>query len=152
MGYLVGDYAHGGPSTWGALRSIIYNRTLSGDVLDSFGPHNVGWHQGFKTTEGNGFIRTDYSALYFNGGNPYEGPNFYASGLTASPAQGRFESNYFYGKLVNEDRAQLIGESVSLTSGSITITADAFLPPYYQVYPAYSALEVITSIGKMTAF
>lgn len=152
MGAFIGNYAGGGPATWAGLRSIIFNLTLSGDNLDGAGAHNVEYHQGFKTTEGNGFIRTDTSALYFNAAAAYQGPNFFAFCLTESPAQGRFGSDNVFGKLVNEDCAQLIGESASLTSGSITITANAFVPPYYQVYPAYSAIEVITSIGKLTAF
>lgn len=54
--------------------------------------------------------------------------------------------------IVEEDRAQLIGETAVLTSGSITISSDAFIGPYYQSYAAYNSAEEITSIGKLTAF
>lgn len=157
MGAIVGEGY--GPSTWGALRSIIFNGTLAGSGIASFGSHNVEYEHGFKTTEGNGLIRTDYSALYFNGAVPTSGPNFTASGISPSPARGRFESSYFFrgagsssGMIVNEDRSQLTGETAVLSSGSITINSDAFVGPYYQVYTAYNPAEVITSIGKLTAF
>ena len=54
--------------------------------------------------------------------------------------------------LVNEDRAQFIGESAVLTSGTITITSDAFVDPDYQEYSGTLSVETITSIGKLTAF
>lgn len=159
MGAFVGDYDHGGPSTWGALRSIIFNGTLSGSGVASYGSHNIEYENGFKTTAGNGFIRTDYSALYFNAAVPISGPNFVASGVSPSPARSRFESSYFFrgagsssGMIVAEDRAQLTGQTAVLSSGSITINSDAFVGPNYQVYTAYNPAEVISSIGKLTAF
>lgn len=54
--------------------------------------------------------------------------------------------------LIDQDRAQLTGETAVLASGSITITADAFVGPHYQTYAAYNASETITSIGKLTGF
>lgn len=159
MGAIVGDYAGGGPSTWGALRSIIINGTLSGSPIANGGDHNVEYDHGFKTAAGNGFIRTDYSALYFNASAKASGPNFIASGVTSSPALSRFGSYYSIngagsasGMLVNEDRSQLTGETVTVTSGTFTIGSSAFVGPSYQTYSTYNASEVITAIGKLTAF
>ena len=152
MGLIIG--VGFGPSTWGALRSIIFNDT-SADPLTGHSTHNIEYQHGFKTTEGNGFVRTDYSALYLNASTPYWGPNFSATGVTASPPEGRFLSDYHSsssGMLVNEDRLQFTGETAVLTSGSITISSDAFRGPYYQTYAAYNSAEEITSIGKLTAF
>ena len=144
-----------GPSTWGALRSVIFNGTLPGTPIAEHGSHNIAYEHGFKTTEGNGFVRTDYSALYANFLTPYYGPNFFAQGLTASPPESRFESSYYdspNGMIVDEDRAQLTGETAVLTTGSITISSSAFIGPYFQSYAAYNTAEEITSIGKLTAF
>ena len=144
-----------GPSTWGALRSVIFNGTLSGSPLAGGGSHNIEYAHGFKTTAGNGFVRTDYSALYQNAATPYYGPNFSADAITSVPPKSEFSSQYQTsgsGMFVNEDRAQFIGETAVLASGSRTITADAFVGPHYQTYAAYNASESITSIGKLTAF
>jgi hypothetical protein len=151
MGLVIGEGF--GPSTWGALRSVIFNGNLSGSPIANSGDHNVEYDHGFKTTAGNGFVRTDYGALYF--GDVTTGPNFYATGLTATPPKSEFGSGYYgssSGCLVNEDRAQLTGETAVLGTGSLTITADAFVGPYYQNYSLYSATETLTSIGKLTAF
>ena len=156
MALLIGgapaDY---GPRTWGSLRSIVFNATISDTV--THGDHNVEYEHGFKTTEGNGFVRTDYTALYFNSSHPHSGPNFTAEAVTTT--QGLFGSLYNYGgyasssgMLVNEDRAQFIGESAVLTSGTITITSDAFVDQDYQEYSGTLSVETITSIGKLTAF
>ena len=155
MGLIIGtSFA---PSTWGALRSIIFD----GGVVSSgtFSTHSAEYDQGFKTTAGNGFVRTDYSALYINSPTPLSGPNFNADGLTPSPATGEFASLYNLngggsssGMFVNEDRLQFAGQTAVLTSGSITITSAAFVSPTFQVYNTYSASETITSIGLLTAF
>ena len=140
-----------GPSTWGALRSVIFNGTLSGSPVAVSSDHNVEYDHGFKTAAGNGFIRTDYGALYNNNGSPSFGPNFNAyitSGINA-----KFASEYqtsSSGMLVNEDRAQLTGETVVLGSGSITMAASAFVSPF-QTFTATST-PTINTIGKLTAF
>jgi len=155
MGLIIGtSFA---PSTWGALRSIIFD----GGVASSgtFGTHSAEYDQGFKTTAGNGFVRTDLNALYFNAATPFAGPNFTATGVSPSPATGEFASLYNLngggsssGMLVNEDRLQFAGQTAVLGSGSITITSAAFVSPTFQVYNTYSASETITSIGLLTAF
>jgi len=153
MANMIGSF----PWTWAGVRSPIFNNYLEG--IEAAGSHNVEYKHGFRTTEGNGLVRTPYSALGLNSANVASGPNFTAEGLTASPAQGEFGSQYNYngsssvsGMLTNEDRAQLTGETAVLSSGSITIGSDAFVGPYYQLYSAYNVSESITSIGKLTAF
>jgi hypothetical protein len=153
MADMIGSF----PYTWAGVRSPIFNNFLQ--EIEAFGDHNVEYKHGFRTTEGNGLVRTPYSALGLNSSTPASGPNFTATGLTPTPAQGRFASLNFYngagsghGMLTNEDRAQLIGETAVLASGSITISSSAFVSPTYQTYGAYNASESITSIGKLTAF
>ena len=149
MGLVIGEGF--GPSTWGALRSVIFNGTLSGSPIANSGDYNVEYDHGFKTTDGNGFVRTDYGALYGNSATPQFGPNFNAfitSGLNA-----KFASEYqtsTVGMLVDEDRAQLTGETVVLSSGSITMAASAFVSPF-QSFTATSP-PTINTIGKLTAF
>jgi len=142
----------GSPSTWGALRSVIYNRTLSGSPIASsggVGGHTVDYDHGFQTTNGNGLIRTEGGFLYL--GTAGSGPNFNAyitSGINA-----KFSSDYeasALGWITNEDRAQLTGETVALSSGSITMAASAFVSPF-QTFTA-SSTPTINTIGKLTAF
>ena len=153
MANMIGSF----PWTWAGVRSPIFNNFLQ--EIEAAGSHNVEYKHGFRTTEGNGLVRTPYSALGLNSANVASGPNFTVDALTASPAQSEFGSQYSYnggssfsGMLTNEDRAQLTGETAVLTSGSITIGSDAFIGPYYQLYSAYNVSEAITSIGKLTAF
>ena len=153
MGLVIGKAF--APHTWAGLRSPIVINGTTGQV----GTHSKEYDQGFKTTAGNGFVRTDYSALYSNNAASNSGPNFSAQGLTPSPATGEFASLYNInggssssGMLVNEDRLQFAGQTAVLTSGSVTITSAAFVDPTYQVYNTYSATEAITSIGLLTAF
>lgn len=149
MALLIGDTY--GPSTWGALRSVIFNGTVAGSPIANSGQHNIEYEHGFRTTAGNGFVRTDYSALYLNAGSPQYGPNFNA--YTTSGLNAKFASEYqtsATGMLVNEDRTQLIGESVTVGSTSITMAASAFVSPF-QTFTA-SGSPNITAIGKLTVF
>ena len=155
MGLIIGKAF--APHTWAGLRSIIFDGTIG--TSGTHGDHSMEYDQGFKTTAGNGFVRTDYTALYANAATPLSGPNFIATGVTPIPATGQFASLYNIngggsssGMLVNEDRLQFAGETAVLTSGSVTITSAAFVSPTYQVYNTYSASETITSIGLLTAF
>lgn len=153
MGLLVGDVAGFGPSTWGALRSVIYDGDLS--PLDDGGPHNAGYAHGYKTTEGNGLIRTDLGYLYQSYGTA-DGPNFFISASGPYPyllAQfGSNQATSASGYFVNEDRAQLIGETVTFTGGTVTMTSDAFDYPYYQIFANTGVPNPLISIGKLTAF
>ena len=153
MGLIIGQPA--APHTWAGLRSAIVTLLTTG--LGT--PHNKEYDQGFKTTAGNGFVRTDYSPLFYNGGTSNSGPNFDADGLIPSPPSSQFGSLYIingggnlYGMFVNEDRLELTGQTAVMTSGSITITSAAFVDPVYQLYTTYNASESIISIGLLTAF
>jgi hypothetical protein len=153
MGLIIGQAF--APHTWAGLRSPIVTILTTGTGT----AHNKEYDQGFKTTAGNGFVRTDYSAFFFNAGTSNCGPNFNADGLIPSPPSSEFASLYNIngggsssGMLVNEDRLQFAGQTAVLTSGSITITSAAFVDPVYQTYTTYNASETITSIGLLTAF
>ena len=158
MGYIIGlGY---GPSTWGQLRSVIINGTKPFNVTwDEH--HSIEFDHGFKTTLGNGFIRTDVTAM-FSITNPTDGAVVYANGhpgINEEPPLSFFgfiyqgsDSPGGHGALVNEDREQLLGEAVALSSGTISITSDAFLYYRYQEFNAYTDPMIITSIGKLTAF
>jgi hypothetical protein len=149
MGLLIG--VGSGPSTWGALRSVIFNGTVSGSPVTNSGDHNVEYVAGFKTTAGNGFVRTDYGALYGNSTSKQYGPNFNA--FITSGTNAKFASEYqtsTVGMLVNEDRAQLTGETAILSTGSLTIGSSAFVSPF-QTFTATST-PTISAIGKLTAF
>ena len=153
MGLIIGQpFA---PHTWAGLRSAIVTIFTTGTGT----PHNKEYDQGFKTTAGNGFVRTDYSPLFYNAPISNTGPNFNAFPLSPSPPSSRFESLYFIngggspnGMFVNEDRLELTGQTAVMTSGSITITSAAFVDPSYQLYTTYNASESIISIGLLTAF
>lgn len=145
----VGANSGGYASTWGALRGVIYNRTLSGSPLASGGPHTVDFDHGFKTAAGNGLIRTEGGPLYL--GTVSAGPNFNA--FITSGTNAKFSSDYetsSVGWIVNEDRAQLTGETVILSTGTITLGSSAFVSPF-QSFTA-SSTPTINSIGKLTAF
>ena len=149
MGLMIG--VGSGPSTWGALRSVIFNGTVSGSPVTNSGDHNVEYVAGFKTAAGNGFVRTDYGALYGNSVTKQYGPNFNA--YITSGTNAKFASEYqtsTVGMLVNEDRAQLTGETATLSTGSLTIGSSAFVSPF-QTFTAAST-PTISAIGKLTAF
>jgi hypothetical protein len=157
MGLIIGKAF--APHTWGGLRSIVFNGNLIS--TGAFGTHSAEYHQGFKTSAGNGFVRTDYSALYANAAAPLSGPNFNATGLVGPPDPKKSEFASLYsingagsssGMLVNEDRLQFTGQTATLGTGTITITSAAFIEPYYQIYTEYSASETIVSISGLAAF
>jgi len=153
MGLIIGQAF--APHTWAGLRSPIVTILTTG----TGSAHSKEYSQGFKTTAGNGFVRTDYTALYLNAGTSNAGPNFDADGLIPSPPSSQFGSLYTIngggsptGMFVNEDRLELTGQTAVMTSGSITITSAAFVDPVYQLYTTYNASESIISIGLLTAF
>lgn len=149
MGLMIG--VGSGPSTWGALRSVIFNGTVSGSPVTNSGDHNVEYVAGFKTAAGNGFVRTDYGALYGNSSTKQYGPNFNA--YITSGTNAIFASEYqtsTVGMLVKEDRDQLTGETATLSTGTLTIGSSAFVSPF-QSFTAAST-PTISAIGKLTAF
>jgi hypothetical protein len=156
-GKIVGEFNNSGPSTWGALRSIVYNKSTGLATLEDSNEHNANYKSGFKTTEGNGLIRTDWGYLRGNFGTQY-GPNFNIQALTLRPPYSnncRFSSDYDTspdGMFTVEDRDSLVGGTVTHASGSLTILADAFGGPYYQVFSSSTAPDPITAIDLLTAF
>ena len=155
MGYLIGK--PNGPSTWGQLRSVIINGTKPFTITWR-PPHSLELDHGFKTALGNGFIRTDVTAMFLLG-NPAEGASVFAGGVDDDPPLSIFGfTNYpggaliSEGALVDEDKAQLVGESVALNSQTISITTAAFVYYNYQQFEGYSDPTTIESIGKLTAF
>jgi hypothetical protein len=163
MALLIGkDYA---PYTWAGLRSVIFNYNLPDqNILQS--EHSFWLEHGFKTSNGNGFVRTDYTALYLNSfripfgsGNPYAGPNFFVYGVDV-PSPG-IDYSYFASQpggatdespFVNEDRLQFVGQPAVVNSFSFTIANTAFIPPDYQEITSYAYPATINSIGNLTPF
>lgn len=156
-GKVIGDAAHFGPSTWGALRSIVYNKSTGLSTVEDSNEHNVYYARGFKTTEGNGLIRTDWGYLRGNFGTQY-GPNFNIQALSLTPPYTnncRFSSDYDTspdGMFTVEDRDTLVGGTVTYTGGTLTILSDAFGGPYYQVFSSSTAPDPITAVDLLTAF
>jgi hypothetical protein len=136
--YVVGG---AGISTWGKLRCTLGNQaqnfTASTYAIDFLG--------GFKSAEGNGFLRLDFDiALIF-----YRQPPFvYVSG-----SQFYLENADLYGMISNEDRDQLIGEDVTVTGGSgpFAMTSAAFDTSGGQT-PGVGGSDPILTIGKLTSF
>lgn len=127
-------------STWGALRCTLGNQAQ--DYVA--GANNVEYNSGFKTTEGNGLLRTTpdiRSLFYYQPFFVYTGATFY------------MENSYLYGMLTQEDKDELIGEEVDVTSGSgtFTINSDAFDLVGGQSSTVGGSAPII-SIGKLTAF
>lgn len=156
-GKVIGDAAHFGPSTWGALRSIVYNKSNGLPAVEDSNEHNVYYPRGFKTTEGNGLIRTDWGYLRNNFGTQY-GPNFNIQALSLTPPYTdncRFSSDYDTspdGMFTVEDRDMLVSGTVTYAGGTLTILADAFGGPYYQVFSSSTAPDPISAIDLLTAF
>ena len=137
MGYVIGDSGY--YATWGALRFPLGN----GGEDKTVNTHNIEWNSGFKTTEGNGFFRTEalqLVAIY----QPYvvfddTSALFYLSNAT----------NYIV--LDQREADKLIGETVTLTGpDTFTITSD-YLTASGQTVTT-TGFSPITSIGLLTAF
>lgn len=137
MGVLIGQ--SGSIATWGALRFPLGN----GGEDKTVDSHNIVWHSGFRTTEGNGFFRTEalqLVAIY----QPYvvfDDPTstFYLSNATT------------YVVLDQREADKLVGETVTLTGGTFTITAD-YLTGTGQTGISTTGSSPITAIGLLTAF
>jgi len=125
--------------TWARIQAPIGNNNSA----YTGGTNNVHYnYAGFKTSYGT-LIRTDY--------NPWQGyvdfPQFQwddDNGIFRMPLQD------IYGVITTEDRDQLIGETVTFTSGSLVIDASAFTSAGQSTGTPF--LGTITAIGKLTAF
>lgn len=138
MGVLIGE--SGSIATWGALRFPLGN----GGEDKTVDSHNIVWHSGFRTTEGNGFFRTEalqLVAIY----QPYvvfDDPTatFYLSNATT------------YVVLDQREADKLVGETVTLTGpDTFTITSD-YLTVTGQTGISTTGSSPITAIGLLTAF
>lgn len=137
MGTLIGDSST--YSTWAVLRTAVDNVTVGGSPANQYS-HNIEFLKGFYTTEGNGYIRTNYT-LPLTFGMPSF--NLDSGGIFWSPGS---DTSYIW---TDDDKAQLIGENVTNAGTDFTITTDAF-----DGYPwqATSGSDPIYTIGKLTAF
>lgn len=147
-------------SSWGKLRGAISDYHYSDLYVSDF---SLEYKKGFITTAGNGLIRTEFAW----GPSLFTIPNFEGFDYSFAPdGTLNFASHYLgstSGTICDDDRAQLIGESVNLTlyssgtssTASLTIAHNAFDdPPKYQEFAGYSndGAPKINSIGKLTAF
>jgi hypothetical protein len=124
-------------ATWACCRTAIGNCSSG---LSGGGANNIVWTSGFRTTEGNGFVRCDAEAriVFYNTFVNYidSPPTFFmeyaATAIVIDQAEGD----------------ELIGETVTMTGGTFAIDA-GYLTAAGQtgngVFP-------IISIGKLTAF
>jgi hypothetical protein len=137
MGTLIGDSST--YSTWAVLRTAVDNVTVGGSPANQYS-HNIEFLKGFYTTEGNGYIRTNYT-LPLTFGMPAF--NLDSGGTFWSPGS---DTSYIW---TDDDKAQLIGENVTNAGTDFTITTDAF-----DGYPwqATSGSDPIYTIGNLTAF
>lgn len=138
-------------STWAVCRTPFGNGSpyAGGTVRTDYG-HNVEYDKGFTWTDGR-FTKT---SPYYNKDNPPPRFVYEDTGSTPTSTAGMF---YMWGLLfpgnllTADDYAELLGETVTMTSGSFTITADAWtVPPSFQTVSG--GLGSITAIGKLTAF
>jgi hypothetical protein len=138
MSVLIGDSSS--YSTWAVLRTAVDNVTVGGSPANQHA-HNIEFLKGFYTTEGNGFIRTNYTlpltfgmpAFNLNSGGTFWSPNA--------------DTNFIW---TDEDKAQLIGEDVTNAGTTFAITTDAF--DNYPTWQVTSGVDPIYTIGKLTAF
>lgn len=126
-------------STWLVCRTAIGN---GGSGLSGGGAHNEVWASGFKTTEGNGFVRCDAEAKFAFAGSYVVFDDtyllFYLSNASSFIVMNQAEAN------------ELIGETVTTTGGSFAISAD-YLNAGGQAVGGSAGFAPITAIGKLTA-
>jgi len=138
MGQVIGET--GFVATWGALRFPLGN----GGEDKTVSTHNIVWNSGFKTTEGNGFFRTDalqLSAIY----QPY---------VVFDDATATFllSNATTYIVLDQREADKLVGETVTLTGpDTFTITSD-YLTVTGQTGISTTGSSPIVSIGLLTTF
>jgi hypothetical protein len=110
MGVLIGENSFF--PTWGRLRRPI----MSSATTFTQRAFNVTWSDGFKTTEGNGFVMSEPTFPYLGG--PFIAliaPNFTHLALLGVDS---------YIPLHEDDATELIGATVTSAGGSIVLTSD----------------------------
>lgn len=137
MASLIGDNEY--YSTWATCRTPVGNGASG--IAGASGSHNRVYSEGFKTTEGNGFLRTD----------PDQFIAFYYTYLNLDSGNFRLEWAWTAIILDQRDADHLIGEAVVLTGpDTLTLTADYLTNPG-QSYTGSGTLPIV-SVGKLTAF
>ncbi len=126
--------------TWACLRRPIMT-TTSFATVDSF---NIEWNNGFRTTEGNGFVSREPSFPYFGG--PF-------LSLNLAPYNDYFVLvGAVWTIQMNQDEAdELIGSVVTSSSGTFTLNAD-YLTAAGQDVSASGYTDPPLTIDKLTAF
>jgi hypothetical protein len=135
MATLVGD--SDAYSTWGRFRFPLGNGGEDRTVND----HNIAWHSGFYTTQGNGFFRCDNIQVFalYQPFIRFNGSVFFLSNAT----------NYIV--LDQREADELVGETVTLTGpDTFSITADYLTASGQTVTTTGS--DPILSVGLLTAF
>lgn len=130
-------------STWAVCRTAIGNNA-DGRAGAGGGTHNQVWSAGFRTTEGNGFVRCDpiaaivvqYCYVVFDD---------FAYTFILQHATSNIVMD-------EQEAKELIGETVTTTSGNFAIIADYLTAGGQAVSPSTGGFNPITAIGKLTAF
>lgn len=137
MGVVIGESSF--YPTWGALRRPI----MHSDSTATVASFNIVWDTGFRTTDGNGFVRRDPTFPYLGG------PTLEIN--AGSPA-------YFYLKdatvnieMDQADSDQLIGSVVTSATGNFTLTADYLTNPGQDI-SATTYSDPALTIVKLTPF
>ena len=135
MAYPIGSDT--GISTWGAMRTAIGN----GDTgFGGSGANNYEWTSGFKTTEGNGFVRLD----------PFARVGFTATFVQfVNGTTFRLKDATVYIVMDQREADELITQTVTLTGpDSFAITAD-YLTAAGQTVTT-TGMFPITGVGLLT--
>lgn len=136
-------------STWGKLR-CAYSKNSRDCTVSNY---NVTYNSGLKSAaSGSGLVRIKHpvSNVSF-----YRQPNF--ANFYSIPSEEDRNAIYLtpelFGAATVETEAQLIGETITLTGGSMVINSDLFGTLGFQNYADGSIdYGTITAIGKLTPF
>jgi hypothetical protein len=136
-------------STWGKLR-CAYSKNSRDCTVSNY---NVTYNSGLKSSaSGSGLIRIKHP---FTNGSFYRQPNFanFYSPPFEEDANAIILTPESFGAATVETEAQLTGETITLTGGSMVINSTLFGSFGTQNYADGSVdYGTITSIGKLTAF
>lgn len=137
MGVLIGESSF--YPTWAALRRPIMSSASTVTVAQN----NIVWNDGFRTTEGNGFVRREPTFPYLGGptlrinaGSPTD---FYLKDATVNI------------EMDQRDADELIGSDVTSGTGTITLTATYLTNPGQDITGSTYTDPAVT-IVKLTAF
>lgn len=152
---LTGDYY----CTWGKLRSPILGKDVTGGV-GTAGTHSIEYDagSGFQT-DNDTPVRFDMRYDSTTWPNGFWRPTFLFSEVFAATPPGWYGEMFVPQTLTDEDKAELVGETVvaSGTIGTFTMTSDFFtskqlLQAGSGFTPPYPVEQPILSVGKLNAF